>query len=64
MCWKPGAQGRKSYRRDNLTPEEQKALQTLRRKDIVIKKADKGSSVVVMLHEDYVCKVIQHLDNA
>ena len=33
-------------------------------KDIIIKKADKGSTVVVMSHKDYVSKVMQHLDNA
>ena len=32
-------------------------------KDIVIKKADEGSAVVLMPQEDYISKAMQHLDN-
>ena len=42
----------KCYR--NLTKEEQKALEHLRYDDIVIKRADKGSGVVLMDRERYI----------
>ena len=49
---------------DNLTSEERQALSSLRaRTDIVIKKADKGSATVVMSREDYISKVMCHLDD-
>ena len=49
---------------DNLTKEERRALRSLMtRTDIVIKKADKGSAMVIMSREDYINKVRSHLDN-
>ena len=40
--------------RNNLTPNERKALKELcNNKDIIIKPADKGSAVVIMQREDY-----------
>ncbi|XP_057294731.1 uncharacterized protein LOC130623279 [Hydractinia symbiolongicarpus] len=48
----------------NCTPEEFKSLKNLsKNKDIVIKKADKGGSIVIMNKYDYVDKVRKHLDN-
>ena len=48
----------------NLTKDQRKALVSLRsRTDIVIKKADKGSATVVMSRENYIAKVMQHLND-
>ena len=48
--------------RDNLTPEERKALKDLqKRDDIIIKEADKGSAVVVMNKEDYLAETGRQL---
>ena len=48
----------------NLTHQEAKALQRLRKnKSIVIKKADKGGSIVILNREDYKQKVFQHLSD-
>ena len=48
----------------NLTPEEKHCLRNLSKNDnIVIKKADKGGSIVIMNREDYLKKVYEHLDN-
>ena len=48
--------------RDNLTPEERKALKDLqKRDDIIIKEADKGSAVVVMNKEDYLAEAGRQL---
>lgn len=42
---------------DNLTKEERSALQRLKNKDdIVIKKADKGSTVVILDRQAYVAE--------
>ena len=47
-----------------ISAQERKALTTLRsRTDIVIKPADKGSATVVMSLEDYLAKVMHHLNN-
>ena len=57
-------QGPRKRPHDNLTSKERKALRSLRsRSDIVIKPADKGSATVVMSRQDYLMKVMQHLDN-
>ena len=49
---------------DNLTKLERKAMSSLRtREDIIIKWADKGSATIVMSKEDYITKVMQHLNN-
>ena len=53
----------KSYR--NLTREEQRALENLRKyEDIVIKQADKGSGVVVMDRIRYVAEAMRQLSDA
>ena len=50
--------------RDNISSQETKALSTLRSTtDIVIKPLDKGSDTIVMFSEDYVTKVMCHLNN-
>ena len=50
--------------RDNLTNTERKALLLLRsRSDIVIKPVDKGSATLVMSKQDYLEKVMSHLQN-
>ena len=50
--------------RDHLLPTERQALRSLReRKDIVIKRADKGSAVVILSKEDYVKEAIRQLNN-
>ena len=50
--------------RHNLTSTERKALLLLRsRSNTVIKPADKGSATVVMSRQDYLDKVISHLQN-
>ena len=57
-------QGPRHRSRDNISSQERKALSTLRsRTDIVIKPADKGSATVVMSLEDYLTKVMCHLNN-
>ena len=44
---------------DNLTKLERKAMSSLRtRKDVIIKRGDKGSATVVMSKEDYMTKVM------
>lgn len=49
---------------DNLSKEERSALQSLKnRDDIVIKKADKGSTVVVLDKEDYVAEAHRQLSD-
>ena len=49
---------------DNVTSLERKALSSLRkRSDIVIKPADKGSATVVMSRDDYLVRVMKHLNN-
>ena len=55
--------GPKRHHSDNLMSQERQALASLStRTDIIIKKADKGSATVVMSREDYVSKVMQHLN--
>ena len=50
--------------RDNLSPLERQALKNLRRRrDIVIKPADKGSAVVVLRKEDYIKEAERQLRN-
>ena len=54
----------KRHHSDNLTSQERQALASLStRTDIIIKKADKGLATVVMSHEDYISKVMQHLND-
>ena len=49
---------------DNIRSDERKALSSLRKRtDIVIKPADKGSATVVMSKDDYLTRVMDHLDN-
>jgi hypothetical protein len=49
---------------DNLNKEERRSIQELKnREDTVIKKADKGSTVVVMNKEDYIADANRHLSN-
>ena len=51
-----------SKHRDNLSPAERKALNTLRNStELIIKPADKGSGVVVMDKADYVQKAESQL---
>ena len=54
----------KKYLHDNLTKQERRALISHgTRTDIIIEKADRGLATVVMLREDYVTKVMEHLNN-
>ena len=47
-----------------ISSNEQKALSSLRRRtDVVIKPDDKGSATVVMSKDDYLTRVMHHLDN-
>ena len=49
---------------DNIRSTERKALSSLRKRtDIVIKPADKGSATVVMSKDDYLSRVMHHLNN-
>ena len=49
---------------DNLTSIERKDIVSLRsRYDILIQPANKGSATVVMSREEYLAKVISHLQN-
>ena len=49
---------------ENITLGERKGLKDLSRNDkIVIKKADKGSSIVIMDREDYVKEGLSQLEN-
>ena len=51
-------------RRDNLSPSERESLKKLRNDDrIVIKPADKGSSVVVLDSEDYIAEAQRQLSD-
>ena len=55
----------KRHAKDNVTSQESKALTSLwKRSDNVIKPADKGSATVIMSKEDYLTKVMGHLDIA
>ena len=48
----------------NLSPEELEALKQLRNDNtIVIKKADKGSNVVIMNRDDYIAEVERQLND-
>ena len=48
----------------NLSPEELEALKQLRSDNtIVIKKADKGSNVVIMNRDDYIAEVERQLND-
>lgn len=50
--------------KNNFTLPDKISLQELKsRKDIVIKKADKGSAIVIMNTPDYLDKVYTHLNN-
>ena len=50
--------------RNNLTPNERKALKELcNNKDIIIKPADKGSAVVIMQREDYLREGYEQLSD-
>ena len=49
---------------DNLSWETRKSLQEMKsRKDIVIRKADKGSKFFILDREDYVSRVLVHLED-
>ena len=49
---------------DNISKAERLALRSLREnKDIVINKADKGSTVVVLNKKDYIEEGLKHLDS-
>ena len=49
----------------NLSPEELEALKQLRSDNsLVIKKADKGSTVVIINRDDYIAKVERQLNNS
>ena len=49
---------------DDMSSTERKALLLLRsRSDIVIKPVDNGSTIVVMSRQDYLDKVMSHLQN-
>ena len=53
-----------SKHHDNLSREERQALRNLRsRQDIIIKPADKGSSVVIMSRDDYISEGVRQLSN-
>ncbi|XP_070555267.1 uncharacterized protein [Ptychodera flava] len=53
-----------NYSKDNLKPHERQALTNLRkRNDIVIKPADKGSSIVIMNKSHYVSEAEKILNN-
>ena len=58
-------QNKKRYKyRSNLSTEEQIALTSLRQdNNIVIKKADKSSTVVIMNRADYIAEVERHLND-
>ena len=58
-------QNEKKYKfTPNLSPEELEALKQLRSDNsIVIKKADKGSTVVIMNRDDYIAEVERQLNN-
>ena len=48
----------------NLSPEELEALKQLRNDNtIIIKKADKGSTVVLMNRDDYIAEVERQLND-
>ena len=50
---------------DRNSPEELEALKQLRSDNsIVIKKADKGSTVVIMNRDDYIAEVERQLNNS
>ncbi len=50
--------------RNNLTKEERRALQELKlNTNIVIKKADKGSAVVIMNRDDYIAESLRQLND-
>ncbi|XP_045215214.2 uncharacterized protein LOC123565411 [Mercenaria mercenaria] len=55
----------KKYKyRSNLSKEEQEALKHLSQDEtIVVKKADKGSSVVIMNRKDYISEAYRQLEN-
>ena len=56
---------RLSKKTDNLTLEEKKSLARLKlRKDIVVKKADKGNCVTVESRDEYVEAARRHLEDA
>ena len=47
---------------NNLTPQERQALNNMRKsKDIVIKKADKSNTVVIIDTEEYIAESIRQL---
>ena len=53
-----------NHHNDNIESEEQWALSYLHsRMGIIIEPADKGSAMVVMSKEDYLVKVMSHLQN-
>ena len=48
----------------NLTPSERKALRELKNdKDLIINKADKGSTIVVQNRTDYINAALEHLND-
>ena len=48
----------------NITPDERKAFKDLSsRKDIIIEKADKGNSVVILIKSDYMKRMTEMLSD-
>ena len=47
----------------NITPDELKALKDLLRKEIIIQRADKGNSVVILNKSDYIKRMTEMLSN-
>ena len=55
---------KKDHRFENLTEDEYEAFLNLKsNKNIIIQKADKGNSVVVICHLKYVCKIEELLSD-
>ena len=54
--------GPSNHLHDNLTSQERKALLSLRSRTDIIKPAEKGSATVVIARQDYLAKVMSHLE--
>lgn len=57
------ASSNQSYKRDNLTRKERQALNSLKKKNLVIKKSDKGDIITVETKETYVADGLEHLSD-
>lgn len=56
---------RQNHKRNNLTNRERQILNKLKnRKDIIIKKADKGDTIVVETVQNYITDGLAHLENS